>query len=119
MGRPDNETIRAFRRKRRGGIALEDRAITPNTRLRYFLGVKKVLPLIEKSSKEPDVVVSRWLEQLFDEGDGVTRVSDTLSASWVSQGSWKEIFLHFFGRPYGPFVKGQTACRLADFWKLL
>lgn len=79
-------------------MALEDRALKPSTRSRYFEGVRKVLPLLQKNPGSVDATVSNWIEEQYAAGAGVTSIADTLSG------------LHHFA----PFWKGQ----LNRSWKL-
>eukprot|EP00438_Fugacium_kawagutii_P030575 Skav232830 [mRNA] locus=scaffold2600:52216:56365:+ [translate_table: standard] len=91
------------RRARRQGIALEDRAITTQTRFRYFSAVKKVLPLLELHPRHIDETLCHWIEEQFAEGEGITGIGDALSG------------LHHFA----PWVKGSTqgAWRLFRLWR--
>eukprot|EP00438_Fugacium_kawagutii_P001101 Skav235079 [mRNA] locus=scaffold2106:51280:52194:- [translate_table: standard] len=79
MKRLGPEALRALRKKARRGIALEDRAVTSKTRLRYFLAVRKVLPLLELAQDNPDEAWTSWIEQEFEEGAPITGIGDTLS----------------------------------------
>eukprot|EP00438_Fugacium_kawagutii_P033546 Skav210145 [mRNA] locus=scaffold268:110196:114229:+ [translate_table: standard] len=84
MRRPDTSTLREQRRARRGTLCLEDRGIAPSTRIRYFTAVRKVLPLLEKHSKDEDEVLSLWIEEAYLEGEAITQISDTLTGELLS-----------------------------------
>ena len=84
-------------------MALEDRAITANTRLRYYLGVRRVIGKLQGAKGHPDETISKWIEKRFSRGEGVTTISDTLSG------------LHHFS----PWLRGQLSrsWRLFKLWR--
>eukprot|EP00438_Fugacium_kawagutii_P022536 Skav206046 [mRNA] locus=scaffold587:199128:206053:+ [translate_table: standard] len=93
----DGDGARKLRAQKRKGVALEDRAITAKTRVRYFLAVRAVLPMLECCPKALDEALSQWIEEQYADGEGITRIGDTLSglhhfAPWMRgtlQGAWK------------------------------
>lgn len=97
MKRLDAEARRRHRLKQRRGIALEDRGITERTRVRYYLAVRKVLPLLEATSLDYDDALTLWIEQQYDNGEPITGIGDALSglhhfAPWLRQNlrrSWR------------------------------
>lgn len=97
--------LKAARAKKRAGIALEDRAITLQTRSRYYAAVMKVIPHLERSPLQPDEVVTQWIEDQYEEGECVTYVGDALSG------------LHHFA----PWLKGslKASWRLFRLWRRL
>ena len=72
-------SLREVRRKRRlrHGCALEDRAITLKTRIRYYNAVQRLLKDVG-SSKILDSEVSEWIQQQYEEGESITHISDAL-----------------------------------------
>ena len=91
---------RAERRKRRASIILEDASLAPQTKVRYFMALRKLLPMLEKLTLEHDMdeVVCQWVEQCWKCGEPLLTVGDGLSA------------LHF----YQPW----TRRKLPHSWKL-
>ena len=91
---------RAERRKRRSSIILEDASLAPKTKVRYFMALRKLMPLLEKVTTDHDMdeVVCQWVEQCWKKGEPLLTVGDGLSA------------LHF----YQPW----TRRRLPHAWKL-
>ena len=92
------ERLKAWRRRRRGTIALEDRSLTANTRVRYFNAVRKVVPILEASSVPWDETLVAWIDEQYLSGEGITGVGDALCG-----------LQHF-----APFCKGH----LCQAWKL-
>lgn len=70
--------LRAWRKKQRKGIGLEDRGIAESTRVRYFEAVRKIVPLLQ-SRDQADDIMSAWVEEQYLEGEAITTISDTLS----------------------------------------
>ena len=62
---------RAERRKRRASIILEDASLAPQTKVRYFMALRKLLPMLEKLTLEHDMdeVVCRWVERCWKQGE--------------------------------------------------
>lgn len=107
MKRPDYFKLKAKRAKARLGLAVEDRALAPSTRSRYAAGVRRVLKLLERSSRPIDEELADWIEDRYaeGEGEGVTTIADTLSG------------LHHFA----PNLKGhlKRSWRLFQLWRRL
>eukprot|EP00438_Fugacium_kawagutii_P026249 Skav233564 [mRNA] locus=scaffold563:694998:695918:- [translate_table: standard] len=97
--------LRKARAKKRAGVALEDRAITFQTRSRYHTAVLRVLPILEQSPLEPDEAVCQWIEDQYEDGEGITYIGDALSG------------LHHFA----PWLKGslKASWRLFRLWRRL
>ena len=91
---------RAERRKRRAHIILEDASLAPQTKVRYFMALRKLLPLLEQITPDHDMddVVCHWVEKCWKQGEPLLTVGDGLSA------------LHF----YQPW----TRRKLPHAWKL-
>eukprot|EP00438_Fugacium_kawagutii_P030268 Skav219080 [mRNA] locus=scaffold1777:97789:100561:- [translate_table: standard] len=93
------------RRQKRKGIALTDRGITKATLDRYYLAVRRVLPVLETATTNLDHAISLWIEEQYLAGKGITEVSDALSGlhhfnpqfrgtlqeSWRLFGVWRRI----------------------------
>ena len=62
MKRADPETLRRLRRRKRKGLSLHDKAITVKTRIRYFVAVAAVLPLLEKTTRDLDEFLVDWID---------------------------------------------------------
>lgn len=105
MKRPDSAKLRRKRIKQRGTLALEDRALAPKTRERYFTGVQKIMPRLQQNRGTIDNIISQWIEDEYSAGTGVASIADTLSG------------LHHFA----PFWKGKLnrSWRLFRLWKRL
>lgn len=73
---------RAERRKRRASIILEDASSAPKTKVRYFMALRKLLPLLEKVTIDHDMdeVVCQWVEKCWKTGEPLLIVGDGLSA---------------------------------------
>lgn len=97
--------LRAKRAKKRAGLALEDRAITLQTRSRYYVAVLRVLPVLEGTPLEPDEALCQWIEDQYEDGEGITYIGDALSG------------LHHFA----PWLKGslKASWRLFRLWRRL
>ena len=97
------ERLKALRRKRRGDVALEDRSLASSTRVRYFIAVSKILPRLEATSEDFDLVLASYIEELYHTGEGITTASDTLCG------------LHH----YMPSLRGQLrqSWRLYRIWR--
>ena len=74
---PHPAKLREVRRKRRlaYGCALEDRAITMKTRIRYYNAIQKLLKEVELAGN-PDKVISEWIQKQFEDGESITVISD-------------------------------------------
>lgn len=105
MRRRDWDKVRKKRIKLRGTLALEDRALAPKTRERYFNGVQRVLKRLQNSHGSVDNAVCQWIEEEYANGAGVTTIADTLSG------------LHH----YAPYWKGKLnrSWRLFRLWRRL
>eukprot|EP00438_Fugacium_kawagutii_P023234 Skav220498 [mRNA] locus=scaffold1191:96285:97199:- [translate_table: standard] len=103
MKHRDYELKRKLRQRARAGVALEDRAITAKTRLRYYIAVQRVLPLLEQSQTDPDEILAAWIESEYEEGSPITGIGDALSG------------LHHFA----PWLRNQLrrAWRLFRLWR--
>eukprot|EP00438_Fugacium_kawagutii_P007120 Skav222893 [mRNA] locus=scaffold1102:245989:248623:- [translate_table: standard] len=103
MKRPDAKSLRAQRKLKRGTLSLEDRGIAASTRLRYFIAVRKVLPLLQQTPGSEDEIIGTWIEESYQEGEAITTISDTLSG------------LHHFA----PHLKGHLGAswRLFRLWR--
>lgn len=105
MKRPDFAKVKQKRAARRAGVALEDRALAPKTRQRYFWGVRKVFKRLQTSKKSVDSTLCDRIEEEYAAGSGVTSIADTLSG------------LHHFA----PYWKGtlNRSWRLYRLWRRL
>lgn len=61
---------------------LRDAGITLRTQTRYFIALRRLLPVLEKSRTvtEMDANVSDWIQQRWERGDSLHQVSDALCA---------------------------------------
>ena len=73
------DVLRRRRRLKRRGISLRDRAIATKTRIRYFLAVTAILPLLETTSEDIEDFLVEWIGQEYLRGSSITSVADTLS----------------------------------------
>lgn len=91
---------RAQRKRKRADIILEDASLAPQTKVRYFMALRKLLPLLEKITVDHDMdeIVCQWVEKCWKTGEPLLTVGDGLSA------------LHF----YQPW----TRRKLPHSWKL-
>ena len=73
---------RAERVRQRANVVLRDAGITEKTQVRYYLGMKQILPVLERSRSlvEMDSNVSEWIQQRWEAGDAIHQVSDALCA---------------------------------------
>lgn len=103
MKAPDKASLRKARLERRKGIALEDRALAISTRIRYYVAVRLVLPLLEKFPNNLDSKLCEWIDQRYLEGEAITGVGDALCG------------LHHFA----PWTRGEIrgAWRLFRLWR--
>ena len=105
MKRADPETLRRLRRRKRKGLSLHDKAITVKTRIRYFVAVAAVLPLLEKTTRDLDEFLVDWIDAEYQAGSSITSVADTLSGlhhflpwsrgkirgAWKLYGLWRKV----------------------------
>ena len=144
--RVQGEQLRAQRRKRRGELGLEDRSLTDSTRQRYYLAVRRVLPLIEADKDTLDNILTRWIEHIYHEGEGITVASDALCGlqhympscrgelkqSWRLFRIWRKIekpkqapplpllvFLGILGRAIETDALAMAAMLALGFWGML
>ena len=70
---------RAVRRRRRAKhqCLLEDRAVTPKTRARYYTAVQRLLRGISQP-QDLDEAVCQWIQQQYEDGESITTISDAL-----------------------------------------
>ena len=98
-------TLKARRKwaRARKGVALEDRAITLQTRSRYFNAVRKVMHLLESPGLDIDQKLYAWIQDAYEDGECVTYVGDMLSG------------LHHFA----PWLRGElkSSWRLFRLWR--
>ena len=109
QGRPQLVTkrTRAERKAQRRNILLEDATITDKTRERYFNGLSRLLPTLERVQQLNglDYAVSQWIEDQWADGEALYLVSDALCG------------LHY----YEPWSKGKLpmSWRLFSAWRKL
>ena len=98
---------RAQRAKRRQHLQLEDCALTEQTKTRYYLGLRKVLPYFEKATCPDDLDdhISDYVHDMWRSGEPSLVVADALSAlhhfqpwtrrrfphAWKLYAVWKKI----------------------------
>lgn len=92
MKRVDPETLRRQRQRKRQGLTLQDRAITVQTRIRYFVAVSQILRPLERTNLDIDDVLVDWIDRQYQQGASITSVADALSGlhhylPW-SRGKW-------------------------------
>lgn len=94
---------RRHRQRKRRAVSLQDRSITSNTRIRYFVAVTAVLPALEKTTDDIDDFLVEWIDQEYIRGSSITSVAATLSglhhfmpwcrgkirAAWKLYGLWR------------------------------
>lgn len=75
------QATKADRRRARRNIVLEDVGVTAATQQRYFVAVRRLLPVIRAASSETtlDENVSKWVQQEFETGSPLHLVGDALS----------------------------------------
>ena len=95
--------LRAERRRKRLGVRLEDKGIIKSTYLRYYMAVRRILPVLETTKGNMDDQICEWIQERYADGDGVTSIADVLSG------------LHHFA----PWAKGNLrgAWRLYRLWR--
>ena len=73
---------RADRIKQRSSVVLRDAGITEKTQTRYYLGLRKILPVLERSNglAHMDSNVADWIQERWEKGDSLHEVSDALCA---------------------------------------
>lgn len=73
---------RAERARRRLHIDLEDAALTPQTRQRYYLALRKVVRIVEKCNhlSELDDDLCAWIHSMWRYGEPLLTIGDALSA---------------------------------------
>lgn len=88
------------RRQRRKHIDLEEASLSTQTRSRYYLALRLLLPILKKVDKigELDERICGWIHRMWRSGEPLLTVGDALSA------------LHFFQ----PYTKRQ----IPHSWKL-
>ena len=91
---------RAEKVRRRKRINLDDAALTPKTRARYFVALRKLFKFVgnPESFAHLDDSVSNWIRKMWKEGEPLLTIGDALSA------------LHY----YEPMTKRQ----IPHSWKL-
>ncbi len=91
---------RAQRKHRRKHIDLEDASLSPQTRSRYYLALRLLLPVLQKLDTlgDMDEAICQWIHRKWRSGEPLLTVGDALSA------------LHFFQ----PYTKKQ----IPHSWKL-
>ena len=74
------KTTQKERIHQRKGTSLRDSTITERTQLRYFLGLRKLVPIVAKvrSLDHLDAAVSDWVESSWSKGETLGSVSDAL-----------------------------------------
>lgn len=87
------------RKKDRASIVLHDVSISPKTQIRYFWGLKQLLPFLTKVSTmlQLDEAISEWIQTCFTQGEPLHIISDALCGlqhqePWVKRNipmSWK------------------------------
>lgn len=70
---------RRHRQRKRRAVSLQDRSITSNTRIRYFVAVSAVLPALEKTTDDIDDFLVEWIDQEYIRGSSITSAAATLS----------------------------------------
>ena len=101
------KTSRADRVRQRTKVVLRDAGLSEKTQERYYLGVRKVLPILLRSRDlvELDEKVADWVQQRWEKGDSQHQISDALCA------------LHHFE----PWLRGKLplAWKLLGVWRKL
>ena len=101
------KTSRADRVSQRSRVVLRDAGLSEKTQQRYYLGVRKLLPVLLrcKSLAEMDENVADWVQCRWEKGDTQTQVGDALCG------------LH----RYEPWIRGKIpqAWRLFAVWRKL
>ena len=71
---------RIERVRQRRSVILRDAGITERTQCRYFVGLRRILPILE-SSKSPgdmDGKIAEWIQDCWERGDVLHQISDAL-----------------------------------------
>ena len=73
---------RADRIKQRSNTVLRDAGITPKTQSRYYLALRKILPVLERTNGlgQMDSNVAEWIQVRWEKGDSLHEVSNALCA---------------------------------------
>ena len=79
MKRVDPELLRRRRQRKRRGLTLQDRAITVQTRIRYFVAVSQIIKPLERTSLDIDDFLVDWIDRQYQLGASITSVADALS----------------------------------------
>ena len=100
-----SRTTRKERIKQRKKVVLHDAGLSTQTQVRYYMGLRKVLPIVigSNSMNELDDNVADWVQDRWEKGDTLYQVSDALCA------------LHH----YEPWMKGKIprAWKLFGIWR--
>ena len=87
---------RVEKARQRQRIELEDAALTEQTQVRYYNALRKLLPYVEKCTKEEDLDlwVSHWIKRMWKSGEPLLTIGDGLSALHYFQPSTKRKIPH-------------------------
>ena len=87
---------RAERKRQRKNIDLEDASLTDQTRARYYLALRKLMPsLINVETFDVlDEKVCLWIERMWKQGEPLLTIGDALSALHFYQPSTKRQIPH-------------------------
>ena len=102
-----SKTTRTQRVRQRKAVNLHDAGISLKTQQRYYLGLRKLLPVVLKCQNlaHLDEAVADWVQERWEKGDTQYQVSDALCA------------IHH----YEPWVRGKIpqAWKLFSIWRKL
>ena len=78
--RLNSRRTRQERKADRATIVLHDVSISEKTQIRYFWGLKKLLPFLTKVSTmlELDECITKWIQKSFEQGEPLHIISDAL-----------------------------------------
>ena len=71
---------RIERVRQRRSVILRDAGITERTQCRYFVGLRRILPILEssKSLGDMDGKIAEWIQDCWERGDVLHQISDAL-----------------------------------------
>lgn len=87
---------RAQRARIRARIQLDDAALTPKTQSRYYIALRKLVPVVEKvrAEEQLDASVCDWIRAMWVSGEPLLTIGDALSALQFHQPWTKRKLVH-------------------------
>lgn len=103
---------RAEKVRQRAHIDLDDAALTPKTRSRYYVALRKLLPYIEKAQRKGDLdpLACCWIRRMWKQGEPLLTIGDGLSALHFEQ-PWTKRQLPHAWKLFSIWRKLEVPCR--------